>query len=236
MINILNKDCIEFLKGTEEKFDVVLTSPPYNNSRTNHTEYSMRTANCRYAEYDDNKTNEEYVAWTVQLFNLLDKVLVKNGTILYNISYGNENPTVMWEALFGIVNQTPFMIAENIVWKKSSAFPNNVSHNKLTRITEPVFVFCRKDEYNSYFMNKKVKSVSKTGQKFYENVFNYIEAPNNDGSNELNNATYSTGLCEKLLTLYCPKKRSCVRPIYGYWNDSCCLSETWNVLHRNGDI
>jgi hypothetical protein len=36
----------------------------------------------------------------------------------------------------------------------------------------------------------------------YENVYNFIEAPNNDGMCKLNRATYSSELCEKLLNLY----------------------------------
>ena len=51
--------------------------------------------------------------------------------------------------------------------------------------------------------NKKVKSVRKdTGQKYYENVFNFIEASNNDGPNKLNKATFSSDLCKQLLTIY----------------------------------
>ena len=80
--------------------------------------------------------------------------------------------------------------------------PNNVSKNKLTRIVEHVFVFCRKDEFKTFNCNKQVKSYSKTGQAYYENVFNFVEAKNNDGSCKLNKATYSSELCEKLLSLY----------------------------------
>lgn len=60
------------------------------------------------------------------------------------------------------------MIADKIVWKKKSALPNNVSFNKLTRVTEDVFIICRKDEYKTFNANKKVTKTSKTGQKYYE--------------------------------------------------------------------
>mgnify|MGYP003589134662 FL=1 len=42
----------------------------------------------------------------------------------------------------------------------------------------------------------------KTNQKFYENVFNFIEAKNNDGSNNLNKATFSSDLVYSLLDMY----------------------------------
>ncbi len=122
-----------------------------------------------------------------------------------NISYVTENPNVFFEFPYHLLHNTEFMIADTIIWKKNSALPNNVSSNKLTRIIEYVYVICRKSEYKTFKCNKKVKSVSKTGQKYYENVFNFIFAPNNDGSNDLNKATYSTDLCRQLLDMYCKK-------------------------------
>ena len=56
---------------------------------------------------------------------------------------------------------------------------------------------------DTFICNKKVVSVrERTGQKMYENVYNFLEAPNNDGMCKLNRATYSSELCEKLLNLY----------------------------------
>lgn len=86
--------------------------------------------------------------------------------------------------------------------EKSSALPNNTSKNKLTRICEFVYVFVRKSELKTFNTNKRVKSVSSRGQSYYENVFNLIEARNNDGSNNLNKATFSSELVLKLLDIY----------------------------------
>jgi DNA modification methylase len=61
---------------------------------------------------------------------------------------------------------------------------------------------CRQDEQATFFMNKSIDSISKKGQNIYENVFNFIEAPNNDGSCELNKATFSTEFVRKLLMMY----------------------------------
>lgn len=73
-------------------------------------------------------------------------ILNPHGTVLYNLSYGNNNRDGMFKAINTIITQTPFTIADVITWKKSSAMPNNCSPNKLTRITEFVFVFCKKDQ------------------------------------------------------------------------------------------
>lgn len=207
MVNIkfLNEDCLKTMQDMVDngkKVNIVLTSPPYNTGRTTQNQRSLDNYENRYDIHLDNMTNDEYCDWTVKIFELFDKILEENGVVIYNISYGNENPDTMWLTIADIIRRTPFMVGDRIIWKKKSALPNNVSHNKLTRIVEDVFVFCRKSEYKTYDANKTVKSVSKTGQKYYENVFNFVDAKNNDGPSKLNKATYSTELCEKLLTIY----------------------------------
>lgn len=204
MIKIINDDCIKVMERdiAEESIDLVITSPPYNNSRTCHTDYCMKTNTTRYAEYDDNKTNEEYCDWCCDIFNHFDRIVKENGVVLWNVSYGSENPTVMFECINDICRKTTWMIADVICWKKNSALPNNVSSNKLTRLCEFVFVFCRDKEYTTFKANKEVTSISRTGQPFYSILYNYIEADNNDGSNDLNKATFSTDLVLQLLNMY----------------------------------
>lgn len=201
---IYNENCFDTLKRLSDegkKVNVILTSPPYNTARCVNTERSREILNQRYDIHFDNMTDEEYHSWTKDLFGEFDKVLEKNGVILYNISYGSENPNAMWEAIEAI-RSTNFMIADTIIWKKSSALPNNTSSNKLTRIVEYVFVICRKNEFDTFQANKAIKSVSSRGQKYYENIFNFIEAPNNDGPCKLNKATYSSDLVLSLLNIY----------------------------------
>ena len=204
------------MKENGTLINIILTSPPYNTCRPVKTQKSIDTYNNRYDIHLDNMTDEEYCDWTVDLFNNFNDILANNGVILYNMSYGNENPNTMWLALSNILQRTDFMIADCIIWKKKSALPNNVSHNKLTRITEFVFVICRKDEYGTFQANKKIKSIREdTGQKYYENVFNFIEAPNNDGTCKLNKATYSSDLCLQLLQIYATEEDIVYDPFMG---------------------
>lgn len=214
-----NENCFTTLKNMADAnytVDIILTSPPYATSRSKvKTEKAMDTYNRRYDICLDDMTSEEYREWTVDLFNNFDKVLSKNGVVLYNVSYGSENPSALWLSLLSIIEKTNFMIADTIIWKKRSALPNNVG-NKLTRITEFVFVICRKDEYKTFNINKKVKSVRQdTGQKYYENMYNFIEASNNDGACKLNKATYSSELCLQLLEMYAQKNYKIYDPFMG---------------------
>lgn len=215
---IYNQDCFETLSNMYNdgvEVDLVLTSPPYNNSRSDTEDRSTDTYSNRYDIYTDSKSEKEYCDWTVDLFNKFDKVLVQNGVILYNVSYGNEAPNTLWLMIADVINRTPFMVADVITWKKNSALPQNISHNKLTRICEFVFVLCRKDEYMTFTANKPITSVRDSGQKMYGVIYNYITAPNNDGSCSLNKATYSSELCTKLLNIYAQKNSVVYDPFMG---------------------
>lgn len=221
---IYNEDCFE----TMERMPIgmlsnVLTSPFYNtnkkqcksNTLSKTKDESGKFPYLRYDTHIDNMTDEEYCDFTETLFLEFDRILNLNGTVLYNISYGNNNRDGMFKAINTIITKTPFTIADVITWKKSSAMPNNCSPNKLTRITEFVFIFCRKTEVDTFYCNKPIVSYRKTGQASYGNIFNFIEAKNNDGSCPYNKATYSSDLCKQLLHVYCPDDGLVYDPFMG---------------------
>lgn len=219
---IYNEDCFVTMQNIQNNtINVILTSPFYN---TNKKQGKRRTLSntdvkgysyLRYDEHIDNMSDEEYCDFTKKLFIEFDKILDVNGVVLYNLSYGNNNRDGMYKAVNSIIMYTPFTIADVICWKKKNALPNNCSPNKLTRIWENVFVFCRKTEVSSFYCNKSVVSIRKTGQKSYENIFNFIEARNNDGCCPYNKATYSSDLCQQLLAIYCPPHGIVYDPFIG---------------------
>lgn len=198
IVKLYNGDCIEYMqKMVDEniKVDKILTSPPYNIIRPNSKDRG-------YDVYKDGMTNEEYCSWIVKIFELYDKILNDNGCVIFNLSYGTENTTIMNEAVYSIIKNTNFTLADIIVWKKKSATPNNVSANKMTRICEYVYIFCREKEFYTFTCNKKIISYRETGQPIYENLFNFFEADNNDYSSELNKATFSTQFVKELIKRY----------------------------------
>lgn len=202
---IYNENCnLTMAKMPIKYLDAIITSPPYNTSRKGSS-LDNACANVRYDEFDDCKTDDEYIKWTIEIFNNYDNVLKENGVVIYNLSYSSENTHLIWLVVAEIIKQTNFTVADNIIWKKPTTSPNSCSPNKLTRIVEYVFIFCRKEEIGTFKSNKEVSSLRKTGQISYKNYFNFIEAPNNDGSNEIHKATFSSELVRKLLNLYVKK-------------------------------
>lgn len=198
---IFNEDCMNTMQRYCGAVDCILTSPPYNTSRKGSS-LTNAGSNIRYDEFNDCRPNEEYIEWTVDLFNAFNNVLKPNGSVLYNLSYSAENVSLIWLTVAAIIERTPFDVADCIVWKKPSAVPNSESTNKLTRICEFVFVLCRKSELSTFCCYKEKGIQRPNGQQHYKNYFNFIEAPNNDENCPIHKATYSSLLCRKLLLLY----------------------------------
>jgi DNA modification methylase len=208
---LVNNDCFGFMEELVRRgvrVDAVITSPPYNSNKKagkHSTNQNTKVNGYSYIRYDvhvDNFTPEEYAEWTANLFNHYDSILAPNGVVLYNLSYGSENTEDWVKALNGVFTQTNFTMADRLVWKKKTAFPISSSPNKMTRIVEDIFVICRRSEMITFRSNKRCTSVRDTGQKAYENVYNFIEAANNDSSCHLNKATFSSELVKKLIDMY----------------------------------
>lgn len=196
---LYNGDCLNIMDYfilNNIKVDKVLTSPPYNIIRPNSTDRG-------YDLYKDGLENDQYINWIIKIFKKYEQLLNTNGCILWNMSYGTENTECMSFCISEILKQTDFTLADILIWKKQTATPNNVSSNKMTRICEFVYVFCRKNEFNTFTTNKKIIDYRKdTKQAIYENVFNFFEAKNNDVSTELNKATFSTEFVNNLINRY----------------------------------
>lgn len=183
----------------DNKVDIVLTSPPYNMTKRK----GGYADTGRYDEYVDWLSEDDYLSFTINLFTMFNAILKENKVVLYNFSYSIENPSLPYKLVNAIIENTSFTIADTIVWKKANGLPFPANERRLSRNWEFVFVFCRKDELNSFDCHKGLSSISeKTGQKYYRNVYNFVEAKNNDGVCKLNQATFSSELCEKLLSIY----------------------------------
>ena len=226
---IYNEDCLKTME-TLRDVDVVITSPPYNTSRKGSS-LDAADVNIRYDEFDDCRPNEEYIAWTNDIFNAFDKTLKPNGCILYNLSYSSENIALMWLTVASVMQNTPFTIADCIIWKKKSAAPNSESTNKLTRICEFVFVFCRKAELSTFNCYKEKGVQRPNGQQHYKNYFNFLEAPNNDEVCPIHKATYSSLLCRKLMLLYSKEGDVIYDPFMGTGTTAvACIREKRNYI------
>lgn len=189
------------------KIDKVITSPPYNIRRD--------LPDVKYDLYKDGMPNDEYIDWIIRLFKLFDDIMNANGCVLWNMSYGGENSELLPLCISAIVERTNFTLADILIWKKKNARPNNVSPNKLTRICEFVFCFCRKSEFLTFKTNKQPVGEMPSGQTVFQNMTNFFEADNNDGSTELNHSTFSSQFVFEIIDRYVLPSDTVLDPFSG---------------------
>jgi DNA modification methylase len=175
-----------------KKINFVMTSPPYNMNGHEGEYYNSAT---QANSFSDAKTPDEYVAWLVEIFKRYEKLLDKNGVVIFNMNYmsSKKAPAITtFKALVEIEKHTDFALIDQIAWKKSFA-GLLTNGTRLSRIFENVWIFIKRSDWDSF------------NEKYLKKLFgklNMIEAPNNDGANELNKACFSSSLVKQLLELY----------------------------------
>lgn len=170
----------------------------------------------RYDVYKDWLSEDEYLTFTRDIFLNFDKILKENKIVLYNFSYSIENPSLPYKIVNHIEQHTPFILVDTIIWKKKNGMPFPANKRRLSRNWEFVFVFCRKKEIDTFDVYKPITKInSKTKQAYYEVNYNFIEAKNNDGATKCNQATFSSELVCKLLSLYTNKGSVVYDPFMG---------------------
>lgn len=243
---IYNEDCLSFISKLDDySLDMVITSPPYNTSisrsqdkKEEDREKGRKVRKHSVNRYDldiDSKSETQYADWVKNIFKGLETKLKPNGTIAWNVSYGvsTENSgdddinNSTWLSLMAIVNETDFTLCDYVCWYKINAIPLSMG-NKLSRICEPVFIFCRKSEVDTYHVNHDPQK--KRGSSPYTNEYENLISTrlNNDGVTELNSATYPSELVEKIINLYAPKKALIFDPFMGTGTTAVGCVETGN--------
>ena len=205
----------------------IITSPPYNIA-TKRTDVYYNNG---YSD-SDNLSENEYIKIRVEEFKEFERISKDDGVICYNISYHNENPILPQLLIAEIHKQTNLTIADIITWKKKNSIPFQTSPTKLSRICELIYVIVKKDNLHSFKTNKEISKINeKTGQKFYKNYTNYIEAKNNDGFNSKLKASFSTDLVEKLIDIYFPENSIIYDPFIGIGTTAKgCISKKCNYI------
>jgi site-specific DNA-methyltransferase (adenine-specific) len=209
---IFLEDCISTLARLKDKsISGIITSPPYNIN----TERSDCYYNNGYSHLDG-LTEDDYIKTRLMEFKEFSRVVDDRGVICYNISYAKENPILPTLLISEIHKSTDLTVADIISWKKPHAIPFQTSATKLSRITELIYIIVKKEHLHDFQTNKQVSKVnSKTGQKFYKNYTNLIEARNNDGYDCQLKASYSQDLVDQLISIYFPSGSLIYDPFIG---------------------
>ena len=102
---LFNEDCIRGMrKIPDQGVNLVVTSPPYNRG-------------IDYGQYDDNKTKEAYLGWTLQWATEAHRALSETGSLFLNIGGAPSNPLLPHEVLLKLSGL--FILQNTIHWIKA---------------------------------------------------------------------------------------------------------------------
>lgn len=103
-----NEDCVEGMRQhiPHGSVDLVVTSPPYN-------------LGVDYGEYDDSKTKEQYLAWTLEWATEAHKILSDNGSLFLNIGGSSSSPLLPHEVIVELCQNQTFVLQNTIHWIKA---------------------------------------------------------------------------------------------------------------------
>ena len=224
--------CGDTVKTMEEiddnSINLILTSPPYLASiRKDNHKYPGATDQIK-----DNQSIKDYLGWMIEIFIQYERILKKNGVLAFNFSYTTFNPSLPYDLINEVFKHTGFRIYDTIAWKKKSAMPVSGHPNRVTRIVEMVYIFAKNPTFTA---NKSIASVSKTGQKYFNNYYNFLEAKNNDGKVDGHEATFSTEFAKFFIDLY-SKEGDIVLDNFSGTGTTACTAKRMNRRYIGIDL
>jgi len=215
-------------KIDDNSINLILTSPPYL--------ASIRKDNHKYPgasdQIKDNQTITDYLEWMMEIFVQYERILKKDGVLAFNFSYTTFNPSLPYDLINEVFKHTGFRIYDTIAWKKKSAMPVSGHPNRVTRIVEMVYIFAKTPTFTA---NKSISTISKTGQKYYNNYYNFLEAKNNDGKVDGHEATFSSEFAKFFIDLY-SKEGDIVLDNFSDTGTTACTAKRMNRRYIGIDL
>jgi DNA modification methylase len=215
-------------KIDDNSINLILTSPPYL--------ASIRKDNHKYPgasdQIKDNQTITDYLEWMMEIFVQYERILKKDGVLAFNFSYTTFNPSLPYDLINEVFKHTGFRIYDTIAWKKKSAMPVSGHPNRVTRIVEMVYIFAKTPTFTA---NKSISTISKTGQKYYNNYYNFLEAKNNDGKVDGHEATFSSEFAKFFIDLY-SKEGDIVLDNFSGTGTTACTAKRMNRRYIGIDL
>lgn len=147
-VHLYNGDSLDILEKMDTNnshnnfFDAVISSPPYSYEIvSSKKDFRMKGIN--------NET--EYIERTIKYFKHFDKVVKKNGLVIWNLSYFNDNPGLPIKTISSIMNEKDlnWTLIDTISWFKNSYIKDMYEKEgigaRLGRTVELIFIFARKN-------------------------------------------------------------------------------------------
>jgi modification methylase len=135
-------DVLEGLRALDdESIDVIITSPPYNKAGLNGHYNENRTVDYGGDKNIDDRPEEEYQKWQIDILNECHRVLKKDGLLFYN----HKNRIVRGKGYiispYSWLLKTPFLIRQEIIWNRQNGV--NVDPSRYVPVFESIWVLSK---------------------------------------------------------------------------------------------
>ena len=141
-IKLIQGDCLTELKKLDsESIDLVFTSPPYNKNgfrgRRDNSKGKGRWsgADISYGGYDDNRDENEYQVWQIDILNECYRIIKKTGSIFYNHKIRRAGGVASHPFEWIVKSRAKFY--QQIIWDRMSGPDHNIGY--LDPTTELIF-------------------------------------------------------------------------------------------------
>lgn len=120
---MLQGDCLKILP-TLGRFQVVVTSPPYN-------------IGAKYSLHRDRTPRNEYLTWMERVFAAIERSMTKNGSFFLNVGWTNSDPWIGQDV--ASIARRYFVLQNTIAWVKSVAV-NDVTYGQFKPMRGPRYL------------------------------------------------------------------------------------------------
>lgn len=134
-------DVLEGLRQLDdESIDLIITSPPYNKMGLNGNQKGVKwvgTIDYGNDKNIDNKPEDEYQKWQIDILNECFRVLKKDGSMFYN----HKNRIIKGKGEisnpYSWIIKTDFKVRQEIIWDRGST--GDVNRRRYLPTTEKIF-------------------------------------------------------------------------------------------------
>ena len=141
---LVQKDCIEGLKGLEDNsVNCIITSPPYNKKgllgKVTQGNQIWGKFNIDYNTYGDDMPEEEYQSWMVAFLNECHRVIKPDGSIFFNHKPRRYKNRCYLPTDF--IQHSNAELYQLIIWDRRNS--PNIRNDVLVPCTEHVYWLCK---------------------------------------------------------------------------------------------
>lgn len=110
----------------DNSIDLIVTSPPYNIGSKKGGDNNLWKSNIDYENYTDDRDEEEYQKWQIELLNEMYRVLTPGGSVFYNHKARSRGNRVILPSSW--IEKSQMIIRQVIIWDRMGSVNVNDTH------------------------------------------------------------------------------------------------------------